>query len=328
MSNPIAVCISDLHFSVKNLELASTALRHALNKAESLGVPLIIAGDLNDSKAIIRAEVANRLIEIFKFAECHIYIMVGNHDLINERGRDHGLNFLDMYATIIDEPYYEESLSCVLIPYITDFSNVIEDLKDFNLLTGRPTLIMHQGFHGADTGDYVHDKSAISADLAKDFTVISGHYHRHQAIGTVTYIGSPYTQSFGEANDGPKGYLVLNSDGTYTREILRLRKHIIYNWNVADPGEPSRNHSADDLVWIKVVGTSSDLIQYTKKNLEVFVGHSNFKLDLIATEERQEMSQSVAIHSLTDAEVLDKVIETSGYDLETVTRLKALWREL
>ena len=52
-NNPIAVVMADLHFNINNIDVASTALSVAIDKANDLGVTLIIAGDLHDTKAII-----------------------------------------------------------------------------------------------------------------------------------------------------------------------------------------------------------------------------------------------------------------------------------
>ena len=62
---PIAVLISDVHYTPSSLPIAHTAMKMALSKAEALKVPLIDCGDILDSKAIIRAECANALIELF-----------------------------------------------------------------------------------------------------------------------------------------------------------------------------------------------------------------------------------------------------------------------
>jgi hypothetical protein len=59
MSKPVAVLISDVHFNLSTLELASSAMKMAQNRAVELNVPLVVAGDLTDHKAIIRGEVAD-----------------------------------------------------------------------------------------------------------------------------------------------------------------------------------------------------------------------------------------------------------------------------
>lgn len=324
MVKPIAVCISDIHFNINTLPIASAALSAALKKAEELRIPLIIAGDLNDTKAIIRAEVANAIISILKNSKVKIYILAGNHDLVNEKGSEHGLNYLRPYAKIVDKPTFGFIPNVFMVPYQSDIEKLKTLLSAFN-----PSLIwiMHQGFMGAQMGDYIQDKTSIDPELVKDFTVISGHYHRHQTLGTVTYIGSPYTITYGEANDGPKGFLILNEDGSFTREILNLRKHLILNRDLQTANNPVENYNQGDLVWLKLTGPKVELDQLnkTKLGLKLF-GHSNFKLDLFPIEENNQ--KQLKVQNQQDWEILDSIIDASAHDDFVKEQLKALYREL
>lgn len=325
MIKPIAVCISDIHFSIQNLALASTALSAALKKAEELDIPLIIAGDLNDTKAIIRAEVANAIISILKGSKVKIHILAGNHDLINEKGSEHGLNYLRPYAYVISEPQYLTS-KIFLAPYMNNTdrfcTQIIMDMFDEGLI-----MIMHQGFMGAQMGDYIQDKTSLDPSFVRNFKVISGHYHRHQTLGTVTYIGSPYTITYGEANDGPKGFLILNEDGSFTREILNLRKHIILNRDLQTANDPIENYNESDLVWLKITGPKVELDQLNKTDLGLkLFGHSNFKLDLLPIEENNQ--KQLKVQNQQDWEILDSIIDSSSHDNFVKEQLKALYREL
>lgn len=327
MSKPIAICISDIHFNLNTLPLASQALKSALSKAESLQVPLIIAGDLHDTKAILRAEVMNELIQILSPAKVKVFILRGNHDQLHEKSEEHGLNYLKPYANIIDK--FSEYLilpNLLLIPYQNDSDR----LKEFILRTPKDsTLIMHQGFLGAAMGDYIQDKTSIDPELVKDFTVISGHYHRHQTIGTVTYIGSPFTMSFGEANDGPKGFLILNSDGSFTREILNLRRHIKIELTVGEINslvyDGSRKGPVEDLIWFKVSGPYSELQKIKKQDIAERLGLENFKLDLIPSD---SAPTTIDAENLTSEQVFDTLIDGTPESDEQKIYLKGLWREI
>lgn len=324
-TKPIAVVISDIHFNLNTLEIASKALKAALNKAAELNVPTIIAGDLQDTKAIIRGEVANRLISLLKQAKTPVYILVGNHDLINEKGKANALEYLAPYATIVSDALILYDFT--LIPYQSD-SEVLKHLLtkcDMNNI-----LIMHQGFLGAAMGDYIQDRSSISPDVVKDFAVISGHYHRHQIIGTVTYIGSPYTITFGEANDGPKGFLILNSDGSFTREILHLRTHIKLELTLQELADWDKGwYNQDDLLWLKITGPLSELKKLDKKDIgKRFMGHNNFKLDLIPEESSIDSEIKEVPKNLTDLEILDQLIDDEAETDNQKTTLKQLYKEL
>lgn len=316
MSKPLFVAISDIHFSVPNLELASKSLRAALNKAEELNIPLVIAGDLNDTKAIIRAEVANAIISILRPSKVTVYILEGNHDKVNEKGSEHGLNYLRPYAEIIDKETYIRNLHTTFIPYTTDLEKLKVRLNSLPSGKFGVKLLMHQGFYGAFMGDYIQDKSSISTDIVKDYIVISGHYHRHQTLDTVTYIGSPYTITYGEANDGPKGFLIVNEDGTFTREILNLRKHIIVEREIdANMMSPVTNYSQGDLVKVRLKGPRNLLNKVNKNELGMkLIGHSDYRLELII--EEQSTSTVKFQTNLTDHELMLQLIEDRAPNLK------------
>lgn len=314
MSKPLFVAISDIHFNINTLELASKSLRAARTKAEELNIPLVIAGDLNDTKAIIRAEVANEIIRILKPAKIKVYILEGNHDKVNEKGREHGLNYLAPYAYILDMPHIL-SLNghpIFVIPYQSDVESIPGTLNAHQLVP--KIIVMHQGFKDAFMGDYIQDKSSISADVFKKHIVISGHYHRHQTLGTVSYIGSPYTITFGEANDGPKGFLIVNQDGTFTREILNLRKHIIVERDLFNLYEPIPTYTPGDLLRIKVVDTRKRLNLINKALLVDIIGNNNFSLDL-TVQELETPKQKTQLN-LTDHELMLHLIDKAEPSLK------------
>jgi DNA repair exonuclease SbcCD nuclease subunit len=325
-SKPKFVLISDIHFNLSNLELSAKALQAASEKAEDLNVPLVIAGDLNDTKAIIRAEVANKLLEILETEPLQVYILVGNHDLINEKGKAHGLTYLSTNAHIIDTPQYLRELSVYAIPYMSDNEEFKKALKD---IPEGSTIIMHQGVLGAEMGDYVTDKSSVNPALLKPYRVFSGHYHRHQTIGTVTYIGNPFSMSFGEANDPLKGYLIVNEDDSYERVLLGLRKHVISEWKVEDLNFLARSEAfePDDILLVKVTGDASKLAQVKKEDVAKLVGHNNFRLDKIPTESK-ETDTDPRKDKLTGEEILDTLIEGLGESKAQKKFLKDTWRKL
>jgi DNA repair exonuclease SbcCD nuclease subunit len=340
MSNPIAVCISDIHFNLTTLPLASQVLRTALAKAEDLKVPLVIAGDLNDSKAVIRSEVAKELLDILLLSKVMVFILVGNHDLNNEKGEGHSLEFLNKTQSdnlwVISEPCSltlpnrHNKDRVTFIPY----QNSQDAFKEAVSKAKSKIIICHQGFLGAQMGDYVQDKTSVNPEVVKDFTVISGHYHRHQTLGTVTYIGTPFTMTFGEANDGAKGYLILNEDGSYAHVELGLRRHIIietpydsYTWIQSDrTHHPSIN--SDDLLWVKITGPRSELNKINKIELgNNLLGHSNYKLDLIPTDSDQPAEQDCTVQLSSDT-LMDSIIDKTSETDDQKTYLKQLWRDL
>lgn len=324
MTRPIAVCISDIHFNVNTLSLASNALKSAIADAEELCVPLIVAGDLHDTKAIVRAEVMNELVDIFRKSRCVSYILSGNHDLINERSHEHGLTYLDEIpgVHVVDVPHFDIKSEVQYIPYQSSPELFLAAIN-----RNAKILICHQGFKGAAMGDYVLDKTSVDPKCVEKYAVISGHYHRHQTLGTVTYIGSPYTITFGEANDGPKGYLVLYEDGSFDRRILNLRKHVIIDVDIKDVKKRTLGISPDDLLWLKVRGPYSELKKLNKHELgQLYIGHANYKLDLLPYE--QQPVKAAPETGLTDDTLFDSIIDNESDTDQQKTYLKRLWREI
>lgn len=320
MSKPLAVLISDIHYTLSTLDLADSALRSAIKAAEDLNIPLIIAGDTLDSKSIIRAECANRLITTLKSPKIKTYTIVGNHDRINEKSSEHSLNFLEEYTTVVNSTL--NVVNVWLLAYQHDKQYITDALK---VIPHNGIVIMHQGVQSAYMGHYVQDKTSLPLEAFKNHRVISGHYHRAQDLGTVSYIGNPYTLSFGEANDGPKGYTVLYSDGSMERIPLDLRKHVVIDTSIDELSNLTNNTRPIDLVLLKIKGNRHDL-----QNLKLSEVRKKFvqpiKIDLIPTDQNVGHVTSNIVQ--TDAEILDKVIDTTSTDPNEVALLKKHWRLL
>lgn len=337
MSKPIAVLVSDIHYNIHTLPLADAALRQAVDMANELKVPLIVAGDLHDTKANLRGECVQAMIETFSRCEMEPYVLIGNHDLINERSPNNSLEFLRNYVQLVRHPVNSLNLGTWLIPYASDVEVLRDDLKD---IPSGSRIIMHQGLNGSESGEYIQDKSALDFEDVKDFRVISGHYHRRQdiktgrprkgALGLFSYIGNPYTLGYGEATDPDKGFRVLMDDGHMEFVPTNLRKHIkfelTYKWLFDRSTIPPRP-GPGDLLWVKVHGTKEQLVTLTKEKVRqaLFID-ADFRLDLVP--EDTDTKTEDATEYMTQAETLDSLIDslTSTTD-ERKARLKELWRK-
>lgn len=332
MPKPKAVLISDIHYNTSTLPVADAALRLAVRKASSLCVPLIIAGDLHDTKAIVRGECIKAIMETLKDGAI---VIPGNHCMINSHGTEHALEFLRDRCEVIDRPFFHKWLNLWLVPYHHNNEDLQKFLRD--TASSGQTLIMHQGVMGADMGHYIQDKTSLPKEAFADFRVISGHYHKRQdikcgrprkgAVGLFSYLGNPYTLSFGEANDGPKGFSILMDDGSLEFVPTNLRKHVIIE---LDPRKPLSFDKSDigpnDLVWVKVTGTRSELDVLDKNTLgNNLFGHSNYKLEKIYTDTPK---LEVKTDTLTDSEILDSIIDSTNESETQKQTLKELWRSL
>lgn len=335
MNKPWIVAISDIHFNINNLELATKALTMAFEKARELEVPLVVAGDLQDTKAIIRAEVMNRLIDIFRhYDETHVsrgvksYVLVGNHDLINEKGSEHALTYLELWTSVVGSK--SSILDNDLKPTISmlSYCSSLEKFREKLSMCCTNIVLCHQGIKGAYMGDYIQDNTSIDPSELKDFRAFSGHYHRHQTVGNLTYIGSPFTHTWGEANDGEKGFLVINEDGTYERVLTNLRKHIVQTVKFHKMQDIYKCPRPEDLVKIRILGPKSGLdeIERNRQWIETFVGRKDFTLQLIP--EISETKQILETEDKTAHEVMDTIIDDLKETDSRKAMLKAEWREV
>lgn len=331
MRQPLAIIINDVHYNQYNIALCNKVMRQAAMEAHGYHVPLIVAGDLNDTKAIIRGEVLNALIETMEYCNSitHVYVMIGNHDLINHHAYDHTLNFLrGVVDVVVQAPVMLHGL--YLIPYR------VSDREFLTATAGmdkHSTIVAHQGLRNSHSGDYFSDPTAVDAtQLPPNIRVISGHYHRRQDIdlpngGTWTYLGSPFTHTFGEAEDGVKGFNVLYTDGSVELVPTNLRKHVIVTRDVDSVMQPIEGLNKEDLLWMKVTGPYSEVRGLKKKDIGLMhLGHSNFKLDLIPTDLVNPTAKK--LDKLTHSEILDSVIKDSTESKEQKKYLSKLWREI
>lgn len=337
MSKPKAVLISDVHFNINTLALASEALKSALIKAKELSVPLIIAGDLLDQKALIRAECANSIISLLKeYASVPTIILVGNHDLLNERSKEHSLHFLKPYSTLIDSPTFNKNLDLWLIPYQPS----VDELRSLlNTIPSNSTIIMHQGLMDADMGHYVRDNTAVTKDDVSNFRVISGHYHKRQdiksgrpksgAVGLFSYIGNPYTLNFAESKDPEKGFQILHDNGLLSHCSINVRKHVKLVVNIKDIKFLGEKINEDDLLWVVLEGDQESLSTVDKKELGIILfNRADYKLDFSPIKSTTPGEHERTFDKTKIDEIFDSLIDSYTADEEYRILLKFDWKDL
>lgn len=342
MAQPICVVSGDIHYNLNNLEAADKSTRMAIAKANELKVPFLANGDTQDQKANLRAECVNAMIETFKTAEITPYINIGNHCKIHAKSKEHALNFLRPYATVVDEPMYCPLLRGHVIPYHDD----VEELRTFlKHLPENSLVYLHQGLNGSDMGEYITDHSALNPDDLRNFRSILSHYHARQdikcgrprkhAVGLASYVGSPYSASFGEANDPEKGFQILMDDGTLEFVPTNLRRHVVMNYTYARHEDGSetmftdhcKRLNGDELIWVKINGTKEMLAKVTKEGMAKLIGRSEFRLDLIPTDNDTRYSNKT--EGMRQSEILDDCIDNkNSLSHEKKQELKKLWKNL
>jgi len=323
MLRPIAVLISDVHYNLQTMHLADMAMESAINEANKLRVRLIVAGDLHDTKAIIRGECQKMILDRLHQCIERPIIIRGNHDSINEKSTEHSLEFLRYIADIVNDRLITLYVKGVKMYFMAYYHDPEKFASEFKHTDKGSIVIMHQGVTGALPGEYSHDKSAVSAALLSHRKVISGHYHIRQTIslegGSLNYLGNPFTLNFGEASHPDKGFHILYEDGSLKFIPLNLRRHRVIEYAPGIKVGVNKN----DLFWVKVKGSRQDLKNITKDSIREELGLPDaFKLDFTILDEEKP---KVSIKS--SDRVLDDLIDNMDIDKLKKDELKYLWRQ-
>jgi DNA repair exonuclease SbcCD nuclease subunit len=172
-------------------------------------------GDHFDSHGIVRTEIQKvyrqHVSEITSHGINYVHLL-GNHEWHKNGSKTyHALQVMKELENstyyIVDEPV--DLFGMTFVPYT-------HDLNEFPKVT-LPICIAHQTFIGADYGYHRPDAGVDAADVSAEI-IISGHVHKRQTFGRVTYPGTPYAQSVNDINQA-KGIMVFDTE-TYKMSYI------------------------------------------------------------------------------------------------------------
>jgi DNA repair exonuclease SbcCD nuclease subunit len=187
--------VGDPHLEPNNLD----QVEELFNLVEGLNRPTMWLGDFLNTKEVIRGRCLNALFRYFLRSKLTHYVIIGNHDYFNLDCEDHSLVVLKALSNvvIIDQPTMVGDIN--VIPYVHDkikLKELLGSMKEGSVLFG------HLEVSGFDFGNgHLCDDARITHDdFSKFKRVVSGHFHKLQQTGNFTYLGTPFSHSFGEAN--------------------------------------------------------------------------------------------------------------------------------
>lgn len=176
---------------------------------------ICFAGDWHENRSAINVftlkcsyEIATKLNNL----GLPVYMIVGNHDLYHRNNRD--IYSILPYQefenfVIIDEPTVMEEIGdgVLMCPHL--FHDEYADLTQYNKV---PVWVGHFEFRGFVVTGYT-----ITMKTGPEHTnfngpdhIISGHFHKRQWGGNVTYIGNPFPTNFSDAGDIERGMMVFD----------------------------------------------------------------------------------------------------------------------
>ena len=201
-------------------------VRQLLDIVEHQEHNVVWLGDLLDRRGHIEAEVLNLFYDYFSHSRHQHNVIVGNHDLLGVHSEVTALQPLKALenVAIIDEPHYLRGdgpiSSILMVPYYRNPQKFLAAINDPSNEPKPMTLICHQGVKEFTIGSgYTEDDAVAMEDLAQFDLVIAGHYHTPKGCGNITYLGSPFSHSFGESNEEKR--IGILDTATNTLEYIR-----------------------------------------------------------------------------------------------------------
>ena len=316
---------ADLHCSPKTLDVSLEVLRgihsYALENNSEVG----FLGDFYDTvyrRGTIPVDMLNVLLEFFaKEWKVPMIMIPGNHDYIDASENEHALEPFGHANELITIVSIPQIINRVMwVPWCRD-NDKLRNMFDRNDMISEYDVIFG---HFDVIGAHVNNNTLSDRGLhRRDFPypVISGHYHKPQKLGPVTYIGSPYQTSMGEA--GQKKYFILWKD------LKAIRIPIQYGpcrFKVTeDPQTWEHIHTKPgDILYMdtynpeKLTSETNDFVERLKRNgvtvvLQRFLKETETANTLLDSEKELtpvEMFRLYAEHfNLNDEKGFDKALE-------------------
>lgn len=287
-----AFLIGDLHYQKNTVPEDKSNIPNIV-KAAATSEPdfIVILGDSLDDHEKVDVQASNVLCELIKQLKriAKVYILVGNHDYINNKQfltENHHLNVYKGWKriVIVDKPIMKKikGKTFVFCPYTEPgrFREALETLDE--VWEVADAVFCHQEIKGASLNERQKISSKGDVWSGKYPPLFSGHIHKSQIIKNIHYPGSSKQVNFGELEDK---YLwnVLFGDGepTITKIKINDTSKSVLRCDVGEIEKISDKTEGEDTKLV-VSGTPEELMVFktTKmKNLE----DAGYKIQLSKT---------------------------------------------
>ncbi|MCK5344041.1 MAG: metallophosphoesterase [Candidatus Heimdallarchaeota archaeon] len=176
---------------------------------------VIFLGDWNENRSALNIATLNYSYKSAKLLNglgIPVFFIVGNHDLYHRHTREiHSVvpfqefdNFI-----VIDEPTLIEQIGdgALLCPYLfpEEYPNLVKYI-DIPFWAGH---FEFKGFMVTGHG-MIMPTGPNHEDFNKPKHIISGHFHKRQAVDNIVYMGNTFPMDFGDAGDVGRGMMTYN----------------------------------------------------------------------------------------------------------------------
>lgn len=225
MCNKIYI-LSDMHFGVRNNSVSVNDViveyfDWFIGKVNSDGESrdtrtLFVLGDVFNSRVSVNFMILQSVFDVFNklsglFSE--IYVIAGNHDCYYlDNNSITSISFLGTIpgVTVIESPMELDinGKKCLMFPWEHNPETAFEFIDGNN----SDYLFCHMEINGMKYANGQKIENNITHTLLSKYVhVYSGHIHKRQEHGNVTYVGTPYQIDLGDIHD-VKGFYILDKD--------------------------------------------------------------------------------------------------------------------
>jgi len=214
-----AICFGDIHFgnksnSQEHNEDCVEFIKWMIKQAQERDIKTcIFLGDWHHNRQTVNVETLNYSYEGMKLLNDHFeetYFIVGNHDLYFRDNRD--ISSL-VYARDLENIIYVDHKmikgDVAFYPWLVgDEWKEIRNTK-YKYVFGHfelPNFYLNSMVKMPDTGELKDD------DFNNAGKVFTGHFHKRQTQGNVTYIGNAFPHDFNDVWDDERGVMILEWD--------------------------------------------------------------------------------------------------------------------
>lgn len=304
--------VGDPHLSKKNIII----MRELCGTIERLQNNVIWLGDMLNNKSIVQSKCLNFWVKYFRTSTLEHVVLVGNHDKHENRSYEHSLEPLkDLSNVIIVDGVtniFQKNLFC--LPYIHDLKEMRANLEELPLDS---VLFCHTDLHGFDYGNGITNNGNLKLNDFKKFKkVISGHYHSQQHKKNLTYLGTPFSHSFGESDQ--EKYIGVYDDVTNEMDLIKtnLPQHRTIEVDCDSTKELSYTLIPKDIYRFILKGSVENIKNFPKK--QVREAHDTHIAFLERSTERETLLSNVKETDSPEVQFSVWANEVEGFLEETI----------
>lgn len=220
---------SDLHQESENvqttMQVLDTCAVHALSLPErSIG----FLGDWLNVRYAIPVELLNAIrakMKAWVASGLRVYVMPGNHDQVDVAGR-HALEFMEDIpgVRVFTEPTIDPETG-VWLPYRKDVNQIREWIEEHRpSFSPEAVAFLHHGVAGAfmNNGQMAGPADGLRPEDLPFPRVYCGHWHRHQVVQQVVFVGSQWQVKSDEAGQEKFAVRAVPESGRLAGRVYEL----------------------------------------------------------------------------------------------------------